>query len=305
MPLEMRNEVFITAAITGSGGTQNRSDLVPRSPKQIAEAAIDAAKAGAAIVHCHVRDPDTGVPSRDISYYREVTERIRDSDVDVVLNLTAGMGGDMVFGSIDAPLPYSQAGTDMASASERVQHVAECLPEICTLDCGTMNFAEADYVMTNTPGMLRAMAKMMTDIGVRPEIEAFDTGHLWFAKQLVSEGLITDPVMVQLCMNVPWGAPDDLNTFLAMVNNIPKNWVHSAFSLGRHQMPYVAAATLSGGNVRVGLEDNLWLEKGVLATNAQLVEKAVSIISSLGPKIMTPSQVREELKLIKRAPKSK
>ena len=305
MPLEMRNEVFITAAITGSGGTQNRSDLVPRSPKQIAEAAIDAAKAGAAIVHCHVRDPDTGMPSRDISYYREVTERIRDSDVDVVLNLTAGMGGDMVFGSIDAPLPYSQAGTDMASASERVQHVAECLPEICTLDCGTMNFAEADYVMTNTPGMLRAMAKMMTDIGVRPEIEAFDTGHLWFAKQLVSEGLITDPVMVQLCMNVPWGAPDDLNTFLAMVNNVPKNWVHSAFSLGRHQMPYVAAATLSGGNVRVGLEDNLWLEKGVLATNAQLVEKAVSIISSLGPKIMTPSQVREELKLIKRAPKSK
>ena len=305
MPLEMRNEVFITAAITGSGGTQNRSDLVPRSPKQIAEAAIDAAKAGAAIVHCHVRDPDTGVPSRDISYYREVTERIRDSDVDVVLNLTAGMGGDMVFGSTDAPLPYSQAGTDMASASERVRHVAECLPEICTLDCGTMNFAEADYVMTNTPGMLRAMAKMMTDIGVRPEIEAFDTGHLWFAKQLVSEGLITDPVMVQLCMNVPWGAPDDLNTFLAMVNNVPKNWVHSAFSLGRHQMPYVAAATLSGGNVRVGLEDNLWLEKGVLATNAQLVEKAVSIISSLGPKIMTPSQVREELKLIKRAPKSK
>ena len=305
MPLEMRNEVFITAAITGSGGTQNRSNLVPRSPKQIAEAAIDAAKAGAAIVHCHVRDPDTGVPCRDISYYREVTERIRDSDVDVVLNLTAGMGGDMVFGSIDAPLPYSQAGTDMASASERVQHVAECLPEICTLDCGTMNFAEADYVMTNTPGMLRAMAKMMTDIGVRPEIEAFDTGHLWFAKQLVSEGLITDPVMVQLCMNVPWGAPDDLNTFLAMVNNVPKNWVHSAFSLGRHQMPYVAAATLSGGNVRVGLEDNLWLEKGVLATNAQLVEKAVSIISSLGPKIMTPSQVREELKLIKRAPKSK
>ncbi len=305
MPLEMRNSVFITAAITGSGSTQDRSNLVPRSPKQIADAAIDAAKAGAAIVHCHVRDPDTGIPSRKLSYYREVTERIRDSDVDVILNLTAGMGGDMVFGSVDAPLPYSQAGTDMAGASERVQHVAECLPEICTLDCGTMNFAEADYVMTNTPGMLRAMAKIMTDIGVRPEIEAFDTGHLWFAKQLVSDGLIEDPVMVQLCMNVPWGAPDDLNTFLAMVNNVPKNWVHSAFSLGRHQMPFVAAATLSGGNVRVGLEDNLWLEKGVLATNAQLVEKAVSIISNLGPKIMTPSQVREELKLVKRAPKSK
>ena len=305
MPLNMNGEVFITCAVTGSGSTQDRSEHVPRSPKQIADSAIDAARAGAAIVHCHVRDPETGFPSRKIEYYREVTDRIRDSEVDVILNLTAGMGGDMVFGSTDAPLPYSQAGTDMASASERVQHVAECLPEICTLDCGTMNFAEADYVMTNTPGMLRTMAKMMTDIGVRPEIEAFDTGHLWFAKQLVSEGLITDPVMVQLCMNVPWGAPDDLNTFLAMVNNVPKNWVHSAFSLGRHQMPYVAAATLSGGNVRVGLEDNLWLEKGVLATNAQLVEKAVSIISSLGPKIMTPCQVREELNLIKRAPKSK
>ncbi len=302
MPLEMRKSVFITAAITGSGSTQDRSNLVPRSPKEIADAAIDAAKAGAAIVHCHVRDPDTGAPSRDFSYYREVTDRIRDSDTDVVLNLTAGMGGDMVFGNVEAPLPYSQAGTDMAGASERVRHVAECLPEICTLDCGTMNFAEADYVMTNTPGMLREMAKKMTALGVRPEIEAFDTGHLWFAKQLVDEGLIEDPVMVQLCMNVPWGAPDDLNTLLAMVNNVPKNWIFSAFSLGRHQMPYVAAATLAGGNVRVGLEDNLWLEKGVLATNAQLVEKATSIITRLGPQIMTPKEVREELDLVKRAP---
>ena len=270
MPLEMRNEVFITAAITGSGSTQNRSDLVPRSPKQIAEAAIDAAKAGAAIVHCHVRDPDTGVPSRDISYYREVTERIRDSDVDVVLNLTAGMGGDMVFGSVDAPLPYSQAGTDMASASERVQHVAECLPEICTLDCGTMNFAEADYVMTNTPGMLAAMGRMITELGVKPEVEAFDTGHLWYAKQLVSDGVLDDDVLVQLCMGVPWGAPDDLNTFMAMVNNVPDAWTFSAFALGRNQMAYVAASVLAGGHVRVGLEDNLWLEKGVLATNEAL-----------------------------------
>ena len=302
MPLEMRKSVFITAAITGSGSTQDRSNLVPRSPKEIADAAIDSAKAGAAIVHCHVRDPDTGAPSRDFSYYREVTDRIRDSDTDVVLNLTAGMGGDMVIGNVEAPLPYSQAGTDMAGASERVRHVAECLPEICTLDCGTMNFAEADYVMTNTPGMLREMAKKMTALGVRPEIEAFDTGHLWFAKQLVDEGLIEDPVMVQLCMNVPWGAPDDLNTLLAMVNNVPKNWIFSAFSLGRHQMPYVAAATLAGGNVRVGLEDNLWLEKGVLATNAQLVEKATSIITRLGPQIMTPKEVREELDLVKRAP---
>jgi uncharacterized protein (DUF849 family) len=303
MPLNMNREVFITCAVTGSGSTQDRSHHVPRSPKQIADSAIDAAKAGAAVVHCHVRDPDTGIPSRKIEYYKEVTNRIREADVDVILNLTAGMGGDMVFGSVDSPLPYSENGTDMAGADERVQHLVECLPEICTLDCGTMNFAEADYVMTNTPGMLRSMAQKMTNLGVRPEIEAFDTGHLWFAKQLVNEGLIENPVMVQLCMNVPWGAPDDLNTLMAMVNNIPIEWTFSAFSLGRHQMPYVAAAVLTGGNVRVGLEDNIFLDKGVLATNAQLVERASKIINNLGAKIIGPSEVRQKLNLSKRAPK--
>jgi uncharacterized protein (DUF849 family) len=299
----MNGEVFITCAVTGSGSTQDRSEHVPRSPKQIADSAIDAARAGAAIVHCHVRDPETGVPSRKIEYYREVTDRIRDSEVDVILNLTAGMGGDMVFGPVENPLPLSQDGTDMAGATERVAHLEECLPEICTLDCGTMNFAEADYVMTNTPGMLRAMAKKMTDLGIRPEIEAFDTGHLWFSEQLVKEGLINSPVMVQLCMNVPWGAPNDLNTFLAMVNNIPKDWTFSAFSLGRHQMPYVAAAVLAGGNVRVGLEDNIFLDKGVLATNAQLVERASNIITNLGSKIIGPAEVRKKLNLTKRTPK--
>jgi uncharacterized protein (DUF849 family) len=303
MSLNMNREVFITCAVTGSGSTQDRSHHVPRSPKQIADSAIDAAKAGAAVVHCHVRDPDTGIPSRKIEYYKEVTNRIREADVDVILNLTAGMGGDMVFGSVDSPLPYSENGTDMAGADERVQHLVECLPEICTLDCGTMNFAEADYVMTNTPGMLRSMAQKMTNLGVRPEIEAFDTGHLWFAKQLVNEGLIENPVMVQLCMNVPWGAPDDLNTLMAMVNNIPIEWTFSAFSLGRHQMHYVAAAVLAGGNVRVGLEDNIFLDKGVLATNAQLVERASKIINNLGAKIIGPSEVRQKLNLSKRAPK--
>ena len=304
MPLTMRKKLFITAAVTGSGGTQDKSPHVPRSPKEIADSAIAAAKAGAAIVHCHVRDPETGTPSRKRAYYRELTDRIRDSETDVVLNLTAGMGGDMVFGSAEAPLPLNPDATDMAGAEERVAHVAECLPEICTLDCGTMNFAEADYVMTNTPGMLRQMAKRMTEIGVQIEIEAFDTGHLWLAKQLVAEGLITDPVLVQLCMGVPWGAPDDLNTFMAMVNNVPDNWTFSAFSLGRHQMAYVAAATLAGGNVRVGLEDNLMLERGVLATNAQLVEKAARIITDLGADLMTPAEVRAELNLTKRAPQS-
>jgi uncharacterized protein (DUF849 family) len=303
MPLTMNREVFITCAITGSGGTQDRSPQVPRSPREIADSAIEAAKAGAAIVHCHVRDPETGAPRRDIALYREVTERIRDADVDVVLNLTAGMGGDMVFGPTESPLPLKQQGTDMAGAAERVAHVAECLPEICTLDCGTMNFAEADYVMTNTPGMLRAMGALMTELGVKPEIEAFDTGHLWFAKQLVSEGILKDDALVQLCMGVPWGAPDDLNTFMAMVNNVPSNWTWSAFSLGRHQMAYVAAAVLAGGNVRVGLEDNLWIDKGVLATNAQLVDRAVTIVENMGARVLGPAEVREKLGLVKRAPK--
>ena len=232
MSLTLRKKVFITAALTGSGGTQNKSLNVPRSPQQISEAAIAAAKAGAAVVHCHVRDPRTGEPARELALYREVTELIRTADVDLVLNLTAGMGGDLVTGPPGAPLPLNEAGTDMASATDRVAHVAACRPEICTLDCGTMNFAEADYVMTNTPGMLREMAGLMRDIGVRPEIEAFDTGHLWLAKQLASEGLIDDPVMVQLCMGIPWGAPDDLNTLMAMVNNVPDSWVFSAFSIG-------------------------------------------------------------------------
>jgi len=301
MPLAMNREVFITCAVTGSGGTQDRSPHVPRSPKEIAESAIAAAKAGAAVVHCHVRDPETGKPARDVALYREVTERIRDAEVDAVLNLTAGMGGDMVFGPTSAPLPVSE-GTDMIGAAERVEHVVQCRPEICTLDCGTMNFAEADYVMTNTPGMLREMARLMVESGVRIEIEAFDTGHLWFAKELVKEGIIPEPVLVQLCMGVPWGAPDDLNTLMAMVNNVPAGWTFSAFSLGRNEMPYVAAAALAGGNVRVGLEDNLWLEKGVLATNAQLVERAVTILENMGARVIGPEAVRERLKLEKRAP---
>jgi len=302
MPLTMNREVFITCAVTGSGGTQDRSPHVPRSPAQIADSAIAAAKAGAAVVHCHVRDPETGKPARDPALYRELTERIRDAGTDVVLNLTAGMGGDMLFDGTESMNRMSQR-SDMAGATERVQHIVDCRPEICTLDCGTMNFAEADYVMVNTPGLLRDMAARMVEAGVRIEIEAFDTGHLWFARQLAAEGIIPDPVLVQLCMGVPWGAPDDLNTFLAMVNNVPPHWHWSGFALGRHQMPYVAAAVLAGGNVRVGLEDNLWLDKGVLATNAQLVERAVTIIENLGARVIGPEAVRARLQLDKRAPR--
>ena len=300
MPLSMNREVFITCAVTGSGDTVSKSSHVPITPKQIAEAAVEAARAGAAVIHCHVRDPETGAPSRRLDLYREVTDRIRSADIDIVLNLTAGMGGDLVFGNVEKPLPVNETGTDMAGATERVAHVAECLPEICTLDCGTMNFSLGDYVMTNTPSMLREMARQMTALGVRPEIEAFDTGHLWFAKQLAEEGLIEDPVLIQLCMGIPWGAPDDLNTFMAMVNNVPANWTFSAFSIGRNALAYPAAAVLAGGNVRVGLEDNLYIGKGQLATNGQLVEKAVGVIEGMGAKIIGPKEVREKLKLTKR-----
>ena len=302
MPLTINQNVFITCAITGSGNTQDRSPQVPRSPKEIATSALAAAQAGAAIVHCHVRDPETGIASRDPKLYRELTDRIRDSKTDVVLNLTAGMGGDMVFGPPSAPLPLHKS-TDMASAESRMEPIAECLPEICTLDCGTMNFAEADYVMTNTPGMLREMGSMMTALGVKPEIEAFDTGHLWFAKELVKEGVLSSPALVQLCMGVPWGAPNDLNTYMAMVNNIPDDWHWSSFSIGRHQMPYVAASVLAGGNVRVGLEDNLWLEKGVLASNEALVKKAATIVEAMGSTLMSPQQVRDQMGLTKRSPR--
>jgi len=296
----MNWDVFITCAVTGSGDTAGKSDHVPVTPTEIADAAIEAAKAGAAIAHCHVRDPETGAPSRDPALFREVVERIRQADTDVVINLTAGMGGDLVVGGAETPLPLSEFGTDLAGATERLTHVRDLLPEICTLDCGTMNFGEGDYVMTNTPAMLREMAGQMTALGVRPEIEAFDTGHLWFAKKLVEEGLIQDPVLVQLCMGVPWGAPDDLNTLMAMVNNVPAGWIYSAFSIGRMELPYVAAAALTGGNVRVGLEDNIYLERGVKASNGDLVERAVTILEAMNVKILGPAEVRDKLKLTKR-----
>ncbi|MCE2517523.1 MAG: 3-keto-5-aminohexanoate cleavage protein [Alphaproteobacteria bacterium] len=295
----MNNEVFITCAVTGSGDTTGKSHHVPITPEQIANDAIEAAKAGAAIAHCHVRDPETGAPARDLHLYKEVVDRIRDADTDVVINLTAGMGGDIILGSAEAPLPLADS-TDLVGASIRTEHVRELLPEICTLDCGTMNFSHGDYIMANTPSMLRAMAKQMQDAGVRPEIEVFDTGHLVLAKQLVSEGLIDDPVMVQLCMGIPYGAPDDVNTLMSMVNNMPEGWIYSAFSIGRGQLPYAALAPITGGNVRVGLEDNIYLSRGELATNAQLVERAATIVSAMNMKIMTPAEVREKLKLQKR-----
>ena len=293
----MNREVFITCAVTGAGDTLGRHPGVPVTPKQIAEASIEAAKAGAAIAHVHVRDPATGKAAREPRLYREVVERIRASGVDVVINLTAGMGGDVVFGSGEHPLPLDPLGTDMVGPSERLAHVAELLPEICTLDCGTMNFALGDYVMTNTPSTLRAMARTVQELHVRPELEVFDAGHLVFVKQLIAEGLIDDPCLIQLCMGVAYGAPDDPLTLMALVHQMPPGAIFSAFSIGRDQLPYAAMAPLAGGNVRVGLEDNLFLDRGVLASNGQLVERAATIVTAMGARVLTPAEVRAKLKL--------
>jgi uncharacterized protein (DUF849 family) len=291
-------EVFVTCALTGAGDTADRSEHVPVTPEQIADSAIEAARAGAAIAHIHVRDPDTGKGARDPALYRAVVERIRASDVDVVLNLTAGMGGDLVLGGEESPLPPDDAGTDMVGAAERLAHVEELLPEICTLDCGTMNFAAGgDYVMVNTPAMLRAMAARVRELGVRPELEVFDTGHLVFVHELIRDGLIDDPPMIQLCTGIPYGAPDDLGTFNALVNRLPANAVFSAFSIGRMQLPFVALAAIAGGNARVGLEDNLYLSRGRLATNAELVERAVAILESMNVRVLGPEEVRARLAL--------
>jgi uncharacterized protein (DUF849 family) len=292
--------VFITCAVTGSGDTVGKSDKVPFTPAAIAADCVAAARAGAAIVHIHVRDPITAAPAREPDLYREVVERIRASGTDVVINLTAGMGGDLTLGSAEQPLPVDEAGTDLAGATERLEHVRRLQPEICTLDCGTMNFGEGGYVMTNTTSTLEEMARQIQRLGVRPEIEVFDSGHLWQAKSLVDDGLIDDPVVVQLCMGVPWGAPPDLNTFMAMVNNVPESWTFSAFSLGRRQMEYVALAAIAGGNVRVGLEDNLYLGRGQLATNADLVTRAVEILDRIGYSVKGPDEVRDELQLVPR-----
>ena len=296
----MQFEAFITCAVTGAGNTTAKSDRVPVTPDQIAAAAIEAARAGAAIAHIHVRDPETGRGSRDTDLYRAVFERVRAADVDVVLNLTAGMGGDLVLGGEQSPLPPDAAGTDMVGAAERLVHIEALRPELCTLDCGTMNFAAGgDYVMVNTPGMLRAMAARVQALGVRPELEVFDTGHLVLVHELIRDGLIDDPALIQLCMGIPYGAPDDLATLLAMVARLPERAIFSAFSIGRMQLPYTALAVLAGGNVRVGLEDNLFLSRGVLASNGELVARAVAILEAMNVRVLGPAEVRERLSLVK------
>ena len=295
----MNPEVVITCAVTGAGETVGKHPDIPVTPEQIAASAIDAAKAGASIVHCHVRDPVTGKGCRDVALYREVVARIRDSDVDVVINLTAGMGGDLVIGSDEAPTAFGQ-DTDLVGALERLPHVEELLPEICSLDCGSLNFGDGSLVYVSTPDMLRRGAQRIRELGVRPELEIFDTGHLSFALQMLSEGLLDDPPLFQLCYGIPWGAPADVGVFKACVDMLPPGTNWTAFAISRNQMAFAAQAVLLGGHVRVGLEDNLYLSRGVFASNAQLVERARNIAESLGARVLSPDEARDKFGLVKR-----
>lgn len=294
--MQMNNSVIITCALTGAGATTDKSPHVPVTPKQIADDAIAAAKAGAAIAHIHVRDPETGAPSRDTALYREVVERIRESDTDVIINLTAGMGGDLLLGPDENPMEFAE-GTDVVGGVERLKHIEELRPEICTLDCGSLNFGNDNLVYISSPEMLRIGAKRVQELGVKPELEIFDTGNLWFANQIMKEGLLDEPPLFQLCMGIPWGAPPEIGTLKAMVDNLPAGAQWAGFGIGRHQFPMATQVMLMGGNMRVGLEDNLYLKKGQLATNAQLVEKAAGIVELLGGAVATPAEARERLNL--------
>lgn len=291
----MNTDVIVTCALTGAGDTVGRNPHVPVTPAEIAAAALEAARAGATVVHAHVRDPATGKPSRDVALYREVVERIREADVDIIVNLTAGMGGDLEIGPGETPTDFGP-GSDLVGPLTRLLHIKELRPDICTLDCGTLNFGDGDFIYVSTPAQLRAGARRITELGVKAELEIFDTGHLWFAKQLLKEGLLQDPLF-QLCLGIPWGAPADTTTMKAMVDNLPPGACWAGFGIGRMQMPMAAQAMLLGGNVRVGLEDNLWLDRGVHATNGSLVERVIQIIERLGGRALSPAEGRTKMQL--------
>ena len=295
----MNHHVIVTCALTGAGDTVGKNPHVPVTPQQIADAAVEAANAGATVVHCHVRDPQTGKGSRDPVLYREVMERIKASGVDVIVNLTAGMGGDLDIGPGENPTAFGPA-TDLVGPLTRLVHVEELLPDICTLDCGTLNFGDGDLIYVSTPAALRVGARRITELGVKAELEIFDTGHLWFSNQMIREGLLNDPIF-QLCLGIPWGAPADTTTMKAMVDNLPAGVTWAGFGIGRMQMPMAAQAILLGGNVRVGLEDNLWLDKGVPASNGSLVERVVKLIECMGARPMTPAEGRARMNLKPRA----
>ena len=292
----MNKDVIISCAVTGAGDTVGKHPSIPVTPEQIASAAIEAASAGAAIAHMHVRDPGTGKGSRDNELYKEVVSRIKDSGTDVIINLTSGMGGDIEIGPEDDLMNFGP-NTDFVNALERLSHVEELLPDICSLDCGTLNFGDGNMIYVGTPEQLRIGAKRIQELGVKPELEVFDTGHMWFANKMHNEGLLSPPALFQICLGIPYGAPASTGSMKNMVEMLPEGSNWAAFGIGAMQMPMVAQAILLGGNVRVGLEDNLYLEKGVYASNGNLVEKASTIINNLGANVMNAQEARKKLGL--------
>lgn len=295
-----QDPVIISCALTGGAEFDRAHPHVPITPKQIAASAIDSARAGASIVHVHVRNPETGLGSQDPALYREVVSRIRESGVDVIINLTCG--GYARFFPDPADESRGAEGTNVAPLITRVRHVEENLPELCSLDVTTHNHADGDkeFVYLNTTRTLRSMAARFQHLGVKPEIEVFQAGDIVFARRLIEEGLIDAPPLFQFVLGIRWGAPADPETMLYMRNLLPADAVWAGFSTGPMQMPLVAQAALLGGNVRVGLEDNLYLQRGVFARNDQLVERAVGIIEAIGLRVATPKDTRRILDLRKR-----
>jgi uncharacterized protein (DUF849 family) len=290
----MNDEVFITCAVTGGADVAGRSPHVPVTPREIAASALEAVAAGAAIVHIHVREPETGAPSRRLELYRDVVERIRAEDEQVIINLTGGMGGELEFGPIDNPLSFAPT-MDFVPPAERIEHILDLRPELASFDCGSVNFGDALYA--TTPSWLEWTADAIREAGVLPEIEVFDLGQVELAKRLLADGHLAGPGLFQLCLGIQYGAPSTPEAMLAMRNALPPDAIWAGFGLGRAQMPMVAQAVLLGGNVRVGLEDNLFLERGAPATNAQLVERAVEIVERLGARVLDAAGAREKLGL--------
>lgn len=289
----MSRPVIISCAVTGSGETTRISSFVPVTPKQIADEALAAHAAGAAIVHIHVRDPESGAPSRQLAHYREVVERIRDSGSKVVINLTTGVGARF---SPDEADPNRNVGPGMASPEDRMSHVLDLKPDICSLDVATMNFGKHAFI--NIPDHIEKIAVAVRAAGVKPELEVFDLGHLALARHLHSKGLFAEPPFFQFCLGIPWGAPATAESMMVMKSLLPAaaNW--SAFGVGSQQFPMAALAVVLGGQVRVGLEDNLYMARGVLAEgNAPLVERAVRIIRELGAEVASPVEARQILGL--------
>ncbi|MFC7400670.1 3-keto-5-aminohexanoate cleavage protein [Chelatococcus sp. GCM10030263] len=287
-------KTVITCAVTGNLTTREQTPHLPVTPAEIAQSCLEAAEAGAAIVHIHVRDPITGRPSMELDHYREVVERIRERNTDLVINLTTGPGGRFMPGEADPRV--AGPGTTLTTPERRVAHVAALKPDICTLDLNTMTFGRE--VVINTPASIRRMAAIIREAGVRPEIELFDTGDTALLHDLIAEGTIDLPITCSLVLGVKYGFPATPEMLLNGRSLLPAGSFWTAFGVGRHAFAMVAQSYLAGGHVRIGIEDAVYLDKGVLApSNAALVEKARKVVEILGGRIATSSDARRLLGL--------